>query len=676
MPENTLDIPTDRDESVSPTGFSTTPENSTDTTMSHCKHDNPKELPHIDEVDEDDEYLDENENENGDTNGSSSKNDQALVSPVTPKRDTPHKNLLSHSWHYASYNVPHTPTKNDTGSSPSTPLLQSRSQPVSRRASVDDMRLPSHQEKPNFNFRKSFLIPAAKWAYLPISKIRRATQTIVPDPDEQYVIEYSVFRPVKGLKELRSHKDILIHFRDYVELETHKPFAYPENFVNEGDFNELITRVTRIIEEDKIYPERIATGSSGSYFIFDIDVSLHKAAIFKPKDEEPYGPLLPKWTKWAHRTFFPCCFGRSCLIPNLGYISEVAACVLDRQLQTYIVPHTEIVELRSPTFFYNYWDKNSDVSKLHKKKGSFQLFLKGYINADIWLKIYPIPAGDTSTLKKSSSLEVPIDSDKYTFTWSQESMFQFQEELEKLVILDYLMRNTDRGLDNWMIRVDWRLILKNAKTKIMKPTIKIGAIDSGLAFPWKHPDEWRSFPFGWLFLPLTIIGQPFSRKTRNHFLPLLTSKSWWEETVPKLKKVFMQDNDFRERMWLKQLAVLKGQAFNIVEILKLTYAGPLELTRRENLLVIDDIMYMPNGKGDYDFMKSSMYEGDIFKRYNVKGGQDDEEEQVGLITDNTPLLQNSHGSYLEVSLTLGDTTPAVKQKARVPKPEVLTRVSA
>ena len=41
-----------------------------------------------------------------------------------------------------------------------------------------------------------------------------------------------------------------------------------------------------------------------------------------------------------------------------------------------------------------------------------------------------------------------------------------------------------------------------------------------------------------------------------------------------------------------------------MEILKLTYAGPLELTRRENLLVIDDIMYMPNGKCDYDFMKS------------------------------------------------------------------------
>ena len=78
-------------------------------------------------------------------------------------------------------------------------------------------------------------------------------------------------------------------------------------------------------------------------------------------------------------------------------------------------------------------------------------------------------------------------------------MQQFQEELEKLVILDYLMRNTDRGLDNWMIKLEWIEIKRKQLTKIMKPIIKIGAIDSGLAFPWKHPDEWRSFPFGWLY---------------------------------------------------------------------------------------------------------------------------------------------------------------------------------
>ena len=31
----------------------------------------------------------------------------------------------------------------------------------------------------------------------------------------------------------------------------------------------------------------------------------------------------------------------------------------------------------------------------------------------------------------------------------------FQYEFERLVILDYIIRNTDRGLDNWLINVSW-----------------------------------------------------------------------------------------------------------------------------------------------------------------------------------------------------------------------------
>lgn len=81
--------------------------------------------------------------------------------------------------------------------------------------------------------------------------------------------------------------------------------------------------------------------------------------------------------------------------------------------------------------------------------------------------------------------------------------------------------------------------------------------------------------------------------TRNLYLPLLTSIMWWETTVKKLKDVFMQDTDFKERMWKKQLSVLKGQAFNVVEVLKLSHAGPLELTRRETVLIRDDEMNIP-----------------------------------------------------------------------------------
>ena len=65
-------------------------------------------------------------------------------------------------------------------------------------------------------------------------------------------------------------------------------------------------------------------------------------AVFKPKDEEPYGQLNPKWTKWLHKLCCPCCFGRSCLVPNQGYLSEAGASLVDLKLQLHIVPKTRV----------------------------------------------------------------------------------------------------------------------------------------------------------------------------------------------------------------------------------------------------------------------------------------------------------------------------------------------
>ena len=65
-------------------------------------------------------------------------------------------------------------------------------------------------------------------------------------------------------------------------------------------------------------------------------------AVFKPKDEEPYGALNPKWTKWMHKICCPCCFGRSCLVPNQGYLSEAGASIVDEKLGLDIVPKTKV----------------------------------------------------------------------------------------------------------------------------------------------------------------------------------------------------------------------------------------------------------------------------------------------------------------------------------------------
>ncbi|KAI9805967.1 MAG: hypothetical protein M1825_000581 [Sarcosagium campestre] len=446
------------------------------------------------------------------------------------------------------------------------------------------------------------------------------------------------------------------------------------------DFDDIVESV-RIAIENGIHPKMISQGSSGSYFARDSDGRI--VGVFKPKDEEPYASRNPKWTKWIHRNLFPCCFGRACLIPNLSYVSEAAAYVLDTRLRTNLVPYTDIVYLSSRSFYYDLWDRRNFYRK-HKqfppKIGSFQVFLKGFKDANIFLREHPWPEqpnpsfrpqarqpkskrswNDTCRPKtggvdgdddSDTELEVPEEPDsRPRFVWTEGLQRSFREELEKLVVLDYIMRNTDRGLDNWMIKIDWssqkvsivsdpprtnghvgadgddddeyrnaRPVQAEASASLQTersdpyrlqqpmeatsrsttptgraqaPTIALGAIDNSLSWPWKHPDAWRSFPFGWLFLPVSLIGQPFSQRTRDHFLPLLTSKAWWSETQTALRRVFSQDSDFKERMFARQIAVMKGQAWNVVETLKTVDHGPLELTRRTRVCVWDDLVDIP-----------------------------------------------------------------------------------
>jgi hypothetical protein len=433
------------------------------------------------------------------------------------------------------------------------------------------------------------------------------------------------------------------------------------------EFDDVVESV-RIAIEQGMHPKMISQGSSGSYFARNTEGKV--VGVFKPKDEEPYAAGNPKWNKWIHRNLFPCFFGRACLIPNLSYVSEAAAYTLDCRLRTNLVPYTDIVHLTSKSFHYNMWERRNFYRKkkpLPPKVGSFQVFLKGFKDANIFLRENPWPdhlnggyRPSDPTKKKAKTwkencrpgssksddddeeaahLAPAEEGQNRRFVWTEALQQSFREELEKLVILDYIMRNTDRGLDNWMIKVDWenqdvsivseppqmdvghedesspRLInTDNAPldphpyrvqqpmeatsrsatpSRMGGPKMAIGAIDNSLSWPWKHPDAWRSFPFGWLFLPVSLIGKPFSQKTRDHFLPLLTSKQWWSETQLELRKVFSQDADFQERMFARQIAVMKGQAWNVVETLKLADHGPLELTRRARVCVWDDLVDIP-----------------------------------------------------------------------------------
>lgn len=117
--------------------------------------------------------------------------------------------------------------------------------------------------------------------------------------------------------------------------------------------------------------------------------------MFKPKDEEPYGRLNPKWTKWMHKLCCPCCFGRACLIPNQGYLSEAGASLVDQKLKLQIVPKTKVVALVSKTFNYLRIDREKAKIKksikdrypgarfhrmgLPPKQGSFQVGALSFI---------------------------------------------------------------------------------------------------------------------------------------------------------------------------------------------------------------------------------------------------------------------------------------------------------
>ncbi|KAL1956903.1 hypothetical protein VTO42DRAFT_6650 [Malbranchea cinnamomea] len=506
-----------------------------------------------------------------------------------------------------------------------------------------------------------------KWAEEIASKFKIHKVRGKTNEEEKLEIHHSVFQPPEGVRPVTAES-----------FENQPP---EPGRMSKQEFEEIVESVRTAIELG-IHPKMISQGSSGSYFARNSSGKI--VGVFKPKDEEPYASRNPKWTKWIHRNLFPCFFGRACLIPNLSYVSEAAAYVLDCRLRTNLVPYTDIVWLSSKSFYYDFWDRRKawgGRKPLPAKVGSFQVFLKGYKDANVFLREHPWPdqsntgfcAEDAPRRKKRpwneacrpSGIQSDDEDELYNprmptpspqdeslnrrFYWTENLKQSFREELEKLVILDYIMRNTDRGLDNWMIKVDWknedvsivsepprvngldhlgdddelspaRPVSANSQRsransrayrrhetmvatsragtpsdapELANASIKIGAIDNSLSWPWKHPDAWRSFPFGWLFLPVSLIGQPFSQKTRDHFLPLLTSTSWWSGTQTALRRVFSQDADFKESMFARQIAVMKGQAWNVVETLKQPDHGPLELTRRMRVCVWDDLVDIP-----------------------------------------------------------------------------------
>ncbi|GMT05897.1 hypothetical protein PENTCL1PPCAC_28071, partial [Pristionchus entomophagus] len=299
-----------------------------------------------------------------------------------------------------------------------------------------------------------------------------------------------------------------------------------------------------------------------------------------------------------------------------GYLSEAGASIVDRKLGLDVVPTTGIIKLAAPTFNYSRMDRAKARTKeriytrypdlgrrfktvgLPDKVGSFQLFVTGYQDAVHWIRTWEAFPEQTPP---------PV------------TQTHFQLQFERMVILDYIIRNTDRGNDNWLIKYEQADINETAEPEPMDPQqpdkpvdanlidieagpdpvptetvvesssnqppelewadvtvpqITIAAIDNGLAFPFKHPDEWRAYPFGWAFLP--IARQAFSQETIDRFLPLLDDANFVAELGEELRDVFKSDKGFDKKMFERQLSVMRGQIFNLREALR-TKKSPYQL---------------------------------------------------------------------------------------------------
>ncbi|XP_029296554.1 phosphatidylinositol 4-kinase type 2-beta [Cottoperca gobio] len=357
------------------------------------------------------------------------------------------------------------------------------------------------------------------------------------------------------------------------------------HFPEDPEFADIIQRAEQAIENG-VFPERISQGSSGSYFVKDPKGK--SIGVFKPKSEEPYGHLNPKWTKYFHKLCCPCCFGRGCLLPNQGYLSEAAASLVDTKLGLGVVPKTKVVYLASETFHYSAIDRAKSRGKkyalekvpkvgrrfhrvgLPPKMGSFQLFVGGYREADYWLRRFeaePLP----ENIRK-----------------------QLQSQFERLVVLDYVIRNTDRGNDNWLIKyekpgggggggggggvqkdAEWRENVSDSCTKI-------AAIDNGLAFPFKHPDEWRAYPFHWAWLPQAKVA--FSQETRDLVLTRISDMNFVQDLCEDLYEMFKMDKGFDKTMFERQMSVMRGQVLNLTQALK-DGKSPIQLVQMPRVVV-------------------------------------------------------------------------------------------
>lgn len=282
-------------------------------------------------------------------------------------------------------------------------------------------------------------------------------------------------------------------------------------------------------------------------------------------------------------------------------MSEAGASLVDEKLGLNVVPKTKVVRLASETFNYLPIDRQKAKAKrivserfpkvgrhfhrigLPPKVGSLQTFVEGYKDAEYYLRRF--------------ETEPP----------TPDLLAEFRLRFEYLVILDYIIRNTDRGNDNWLISYEKAAAAEAESSSTTSSStdlecsggaaaaaesapppaaasgaIDVAAIDNGLAFPFKHPDSWRTYPYHWAWLPYAKI--PFSKQTRELVLPKLRQPNFVQDLCDDLFNLFKTDKGFDRHLFEKQMSVVRGQILNLSQALE-DGRSPLKLVQMPVVVV-------------------------------------------------------------------------------------------
>jgi len=167
----------------------------------------------------------------------------------------------------------------------------------------------------------------------------------------------------------------------------------------------------------------------------------------------------------------------------------------------------------------------------------------------------------------------------------------FQAKFERLVIVDYIIRNTDRGNNNWLIKYVPPSVMPDDNLEEGRgasgqshpePEIGVAAIDNGLAFPFKHPDSWRAYPYHWAWLPYAKV--PFSSAIKDQVLPMISDMNFVQDLCDDLYNLFKLDKGFDRHLFEKQMSVMRGQILNLCQALK-DGKSPLQLVQMPVVVV-------------------------------------------------------------------------------------------